>query len=186
MFKLSAIGMRVFLFHEYDVHSVHIRQSTIAHLQAEIGSFVSQVLSEGESIMFYNGTLIYKTMMNALTALEVYGNGLLETTREGFDTLATWQIKVESCSHKTSYTTWLLPTRCGFVQCMNYFRFLSNELFLAAKTGRKEGTDNTNFDKLQLRGSSNATFTAISAQIPRNIMSKEAYLKDYREKYEFN
>lgn len=88
MSRLKAIHANLHLFYECNIFGLHLKPSTIAQQQAEIGSFANQEFTERAVTGYYYSTLLYHFMENALSGHNVDGEDMKAVTREQLQTFA--------------------------------------------------------------------------------------------------
>lgn len=92
-----------------------------------------------ETIGFYCATLIYKTILEALNAGEVYGEGVMAVTSEWFDVSEIRLTKQVSCSDGKFYSFWMIPTRFAYFKFENDPGSLSDEVVQEEEAETRKG-----------------------------------------------
>lgn len=177
--------MRSLLSYKCSVYGVHIKPFTIAHSQAGMGSFANQDLTEGEVVGYYDGTLVYQFIINALNARGVHGEGVMALTREQLHSLVIRLAKHVSSSDRILHTFWLVPARFACLRIMNDPRSLFGKVVPPHKRPREAGSENFTFADNGTERPDHTKLDAVAVRATRNTIPEEELFVDYGEHYEF-
>lgn len=84
------------------MYGAHIKPSNDVNLQERMGCFATQTFTKSEIFRLYRGTLIYKTMLDAVNPREVCRECEMVATRKWFDASAT-QLTEQVSSSEVEY-----------------------------------------------------------------------------------
>lgn len=87
---LNLLNARVFSPYRCVIYGVHFKPSTTAHPWARMTCFATKKFEERKVVEVYYGTVIYKTILDALIAREVYRMDVIAATRKQFEASETW------------------------------------------------------------------------------------------------